>query len=219
MTSSPPPSRRKILVAIDLSEESERVLDAALDEAASNALSAEVHVLYVREPIVDPATAYGVAAALSPADDLPLVQKIVRDRVDAAIRRSGALKVASVTAHTVLGAPAREIAHVAAELDVDLVIVGTHGRRGLRRALLGSVAEHVVRYAGCPVLTIRSKHHTEDEVVPQVEPLCEDCAEARTRSKGAELWCDRHREHHPRAHVFSYEERSTDSVRPWGFHQ
>ena len=52
------------------------------------------------------------------------------------------------------GMPFEEVNSVAAEVDADLIILGTHGRRGLSRALLGSVAESVIRTATRPVLTI-----------------------------------------------------------------
>src|SRR5574340_1190126 len=59
-----------------------------------------------------------------------------------------------VTVEKGIGEPALSIVELAQERGVDLVVVGTHGRTGLRHALLGSVAERVVRRAGCPVLTI-----------------------------------------------------------------
>jgi nucleotide-binding universal stress UspA family protein len=49
------------------------------------------------------------------------------------------------------------IRHVADEVHADLIVMGTHGRRGVSRALLGSIAEMVVRTAPCPVLTVRAK--------------------------------------------------------------
>jgi universal stress protein A len=56
-----------------------------------------------------------------------------------------------------IGSPAQEIIAAAKDLHVDLVCIGTHGRGGLARVLLGSVAEHVLRQAPCPVLTVRPK--------------------------------------------------------------
>jgi nucleotide-binding universal stress UspA family protein len=53
------------------------------------------------------------------------------------------------------GDPAREILRVAADTDADLIVMGTHGRTGLRRLLMGSVAEQVLRRAPCPVLTVK----------------------------------------------------------------
>ena len=58
-----------------------------------------------------------------------------------------------------IGDPAVEIVELAGEGGFDLVVVGTHGRTGLRHALLGSIAERVVRRAGCPVLTVHPEGH------------------------------------------------------------
>jgi len=60
-----------------------------------------------------------------------------------------------ITREVALGRPYHEIIRYAGENKIDLVVLGTHGRGGLRHALLGSVAERVVRKAPCPVLTIR----------------------------------------------------------------
>jgi nucleotide-binding universal stress UspA family protein len=59
--------------------------------------------------------------------------------------------------HLLAGPPAKEIVRVARSVGADLVIVGTHGRRGVRRLVLGSVAEEVLRSAPCPVLVVRGK--------------------------------------------------------------
>jgi universal stress protein A len=56
-----------------------------------------------------------------------------------------------------IGSPAQEIIAAAKDLHADLVCIGTHGRGGITRVLLGSVAEHVLRQAPCPVLTVRPK--------------------------------------------------------------
>ena len=54
-----------------------------------------------------------------------------------------------------LGDPAPEVVKLAKDENVDLIVMGTHGRTGLSRLLMGSVAEHVVRRADCPVLTVK----------------------------------------------------------------
>jgi nucleotide-binding universal stress UspA family protein len=64
------------------------------------------------------------------------------------------------------GAPAAEIAKYAREIDVDLIVMGTHGRGAVAHLVLGSVAEIVVRTAPCPVLTVRNPQH--DFVMPDV---------------------------------------------------
>lgn len=58
-----------------------------------------------------------------------------------------------------VGEPAAEIVAYAKDYGLDLLVVGTHGRTGLRHALLGSTAERVVRRAGCPVLTVHPEGH------------------------------------------------------------
>lgn len=69
------------------------------------------------------------------------------------------------------GSPVREIIHAAEELHADLIVMSTHGRTGLRHVLVGSVAEKVVRFARCPVLTVKPEEMrelidiTEEDVV------------------------------------------------------
>jgi universal stress protein A len=57
------------------------------------------------------------------------------------------------------GRPAYEIVEAAKRLDTDLIIISTHGHTGLKHVFLGSTAENVVRYAPCPVLTVREHEH------------------------------------------------------------
>ncbi len=57
--------------------------------------------------------------------------------------------------HVLFGDPGHEIVNLASEIGAELIIMPSHGRRGLKRVLLGSVAERVVRFAECPVLVIR----------------------------------------------------------------
>jgi universal stress protein A len=62
---------------------------------------------------------------------------------------------------TAVGQPAIAILHAQKTLGADVIVMGTHGRRGFAHFIIGSVAEHVVREADCPVLTIR-EHHTAE---------------------------------------------------------
>jgi nucleotide-binding universal stress UspA family protein len=59
------------------------------------------------------------------------------------------------------GSPAKEIVKAANEMGADIIVMSTHGRTGLRHALMGSVAEKVVRYAVCPVLTVKPEEFRE----------------------------------------------------------
>jgi nucleotide-binding universal stress UspA family protein len=205
---------QKIVVGVDNTETGKLALAQALEIAAGNE-RAEVHAIRVVEPIVDPL----IDVTPSAVEEIERLKVDAMEAVKREINEAGALRVAAVVAHTAIGAPARAIVALAAELDADLIVVGTHGRRGIRRAILGSVAEEVVRTAGCPVFAVRPKDHPADARVPKIDPVCEDCARIRYETKNDKLWCERHSEHHPRAHVYHYEERPSDSVRPWGFHQ
>jgi nucleotide-binding universal stress UspA family protein len=71
--------------------------------------------------------------------------------------RAEALKAEGITARSVVktGAPWREIVQLAKEEHADVIVMGTQGRTGLDRLMLGSVAERVIRHAPCPVLTVR----------------------------------------------------------------
>lgn len=101
--------------------------------------------------------------------------------------------------------PVEAIVQLAADLQAQLVVVGTHGRRGVRRFFLGSVAEGVVRIAHTPVLVVRPADQTAK--VPQIEPPCPRCVAARQASAGKDLWCEQHSEKHGRRHVYHFESR------------
>jgi universal stress protein A len=62
-----------------------------------------------------------------------------------------------------IGKDGPEIVGYAAEAGVDLVVISTHGRTGLGRLVAGSVAEHVIRHAPCPVLTLRARPEDDEE--------------------------------------------------------
>jgi len=209
--------RKKIIVVgIDFGEPSERALRAAID-LASEGDGAELHAIYVEQPPADVLNAYALPPPPSLERDVARLRDLALERVREAIAVRGALRLRSLTVHGAIGVPAREIARFAAEMSADLVVVGTHGRRGLDRAFLGSVAEKTIRLCGCPVLVVREKDHPAVQKEPEIEPPCAACVQRRFETKGKELWCARHAEHHPRAHAYSYDDLSSDASRPWGF--
>jgi nucleotide-binding universal stress UspA family protein len=152
---------RHILAAIDGSETSARAFDAALQLARES--GAELQPLYV----VDlPLMVYD-APGYDPS--------IVRDAFLEESRHLADDALARMKHDSVQGAPRiietnmvgddfdvpHCILHAAADLKADLVVMGTHGRRGVRRLVLGSVAERYLRIAQCPVLMI-SAHGVPD---------------------------------------------------------
>jgi nucleotide-binding universal stress UspA family protein len=95
----------------------------------------------------------------------------------------------SVIAHEAGGDPSRVIVQMAKELAAGLVVLGTHGRQGLDRVMMGSVAEAVSRHCGCSVLVVRRGLHGQ---FAELEPVCGVCVEARLKSQGNVLWCHDH---------------------------
>ena len=106
-----------------------------------------------------------------------------------------------VIAHLRSGSPMRGILQTAADLDADLLVVGTHQRNLVERMLLGSVADQVLRNARCPVLVAMPKHYVERDT-PQVEPACERCLETRRASAGRHYWCEQHSHAYRGTHVY-----------------
>ncbi len=191
------------VVGIDFSDMSNKALDQALE--VTNLRAGEVHVVYVESDLpLDPMFA-GVFQAALPAEELlESVRKRTAERLDAVQTLHGKLAVKRVVVHVRRGSAADEIAQLAADLDADLVVVGSHGRRGVSRLVLGSVAERVSRLARCAVWIIRPKAHDASERIPEIEPACPECLKHRAATSGAEFWCARHSEHHLRAHGFRY---------------
>lgn len=140
---------KKIICAVDFSEGSRVALRIAARQAADS--GAELIVTHVWAP---PVYFLGETVGL-PAG-------ILVDLVATAERELAAWKTEAegygarrVTSQFLTGAPWAEIAGAATrDPNVDLVVVGTHGRTGLKHALLGSVAEKIVRHAACPVLVV-----------------------------------------------------------------
>jgi hypothetical protein len=102
--------------------------------------------------------------------------------------------------HLRTGDPAREIVQLASDVAADLIVVGTHGRTGMMKLLLGSVAQTVLTNAACPVLVVKPRGLPE---WPAIEPRCPNCVEAQASSHGQRLWCERHSQRHASAHTYS----------------
>jgi nucleotide-binding universal stress UspA family protein len=114
-----------------------------------------------------------------------------------------------VIGHELSGDPAALILETTRDVEADTVLVGTRGRRGIERLLMGSVAAAVVRHAGCPVWVIRPKQH--EPAAPQIEPPCSRCVETRAASQGQALWCEQHVQRHGRRHTY-YDPRASSWV-------
>lgn len=180
-----------VLAAVDGSPATQNVVTSAA-RLTQMIAGGELHLLHVVDRVAD-------AELMLPNDSDADLDSNRRGMVEAAARRARELGVARVFLHVIEGRPTQGILQTASDLRADLVLVGTHGRKGLDRLVMGSCAESIVRSATCPVLVVREK--TYDENAPRIEPPCPDCVAAQRASKGTTLWCARHAEHHPHAHL------------------
>lgn len=141
---------KTILVSLDLDDLAAVVLDDAVELAAR--LEARLHVVHaVTPPVIDvevPSALVQASIDQVIAHERELLDPVVRGHRDAG-------RLSSVVTET--GEPVDVILATADKLGADLIVVGTHGRRGISRLMLGSVAEQVARRALCPVMLIRER--------------------------------------------------------------
>ncbi|HSN91580.1 MAG TPA: universal stress protein [Anaeromyxobacteraceae bacterium] len=157
------PAISRILVPVDFSPSARAALEYA--SFLAGRFGAFLDVLYVAEPpgYVGPDT-----LALLPVSGQPgrgQARGDVSREVEGILARAGA-RPAHVSVRVESGEPSDTILSASRDGGADLIVMGTHGRTGLSRLLIGSVAEAVLRRATCPVLTIRVASKTPREVVP-----------------------------------------------------
>jgi universal stress protein A len=142
---------KHILVPVDFSECSRKALAYAVPFARQ--FGASITLLYVLQPFVP-------VSDMVPLDmeSIDLRMRETGERELKALQASIDPEVAS-TAVMRIGNPHLEIARAARELEVDVIVLSTHGRTGLSHVLMGSTAERVVRHANCPVLVLREQEH------------------------------------------------------------
>jgi universal stress protein A len=137
----------RILVPIDFSEHSQKALRYAL--AFARQFEAEVMLVHIVEQMVYPGD--WMYPPLAATDFEAEKREKMISRLQALDADSGIR-----TQHIVrLGRAWQEVIEIAQEMKCDMIILATHGYTGLKHALLGSVAEKIVRHAPCPVLTVR----------------------------------------------------------------
>lgn len=184
--------RMKIVVGIDFSEMSDRALRVAVNLARS-AGTCEVHLVHVVPPPVG-------GTEFAPIVDVGEQTRLARQQLAKLTDQLADVPEVLPFTHVLVGSPQKELPRVADEIESDLVVLGTHGRRGLDRALFGSVAEQVVRTAPCSVLTVRAKPLS---AAASIEAPCGECIATAARTEGKELHCATHSQRHPRAHTYS----------------
>jgi nucleotide-binding universal stress UspA family protein/CBS domain-containing protein len=133
---------RSILVPVDFDESAKTALDLAKEIAASG--DATIHLMHVIAILLVPGEAANVVV-MREDEVKAALDKIAREQLSGTRHQI----------HVRTGDTARAVVEAAHDLAADLIVMPTHGRHGLSRFFLGSVAERVVREAPCPVLTVR----------------------------------------------------------------
>jgi universal stress protein A len=144
---------KKILVPLDFSPLSKKALQYA--QRFARQFKTDLTLLHVLEQPM-PATFEGLQISSPfPEDELPDAKKRL-NTLAASVRNPGVTTVRAILRR---GLAAHEIVEAAKELDVDLIVIATHGYTGWKHFCIGSTAERVVRAAPCPVLVVREKEH------------------------------------------------------------
>ncbi len=147
----------RILVAVDGSATSNKAITAALEMASYSGGRSVLRLLHVVDEMayftgLDPyaGQSYSVISAMREAGE-----KILADAL--AIVQSAGVKADTVLVDRLGAHLAETVAGKATEWNASLIVVGTHGRKGIGRLLMGSGAEQIIRLSTCPVLVIRSE--------------------------------------------------------------
>jgi nucleotide-binding universal stress UspA family protein len=151
----------KILLATDGSSEAVLATRTAADLAQKT--GSELHVIHV----LDVAQIYMLDAGAPDPEGVeqpdPILEELFerlseqrgKEVLDTEVERVRSVGGTVAQAHLEIGGVAREIVHLAEDLGAGLIVIGSKGRGGIRRALIGGVSESVVRHAHCPVLVVR----------------------------------------------------------------
>jgi nucleotide-binding universal stress UspA family protein len=164
------PKPYSIVAACDFSPLGDRAVLEALRICSTQA-AATLHVI-----MVGTESAVGVVL---PGPDVQFrgqqeAEELAREHlkriVDELTAQNTTLPLEKIAVYVTAGVPSECIVALATAVDADLIVVGTHGRQGLERILLGSVAEAVVRHAPCGVFVIRPRDFLGGERLPEIQP-------------------------------------------------
>jgi len=148
---------QKILIAVDDSRYADHAAEFGFEMA--RLYGAEVGLVNIIEPIIMPSSGSdsitGISTDISMMDE-PEMVRIQKEAAENTVKRiqeqyAEELKITNFTEY---GLTADGILKCSAEFDADLIVVGTHSRKGIDRLFMGSIAEHVVRHSTIPVLVV-----------------------------------------------------------------
>lgn len=146
---------KNVLVPTDFSETSEAAL--AYGRELARTFGAKLHLLHVADNIMFRYAFDGFVAM--PPEVQTDFENAARSRLEQLLREDDCRELGAVAVLRTSNMTADSIVNYAKDTAVDVIVMGTHGRRALAHLLLGSVAEHVVRTSPCPVLTVRHPEH------------------------------------------------------------
>lgn len=141
---------QRVLIALDESALAAHAVEVGADLA--KALNAQAALVYV----VEPALAYAPESGVPPAEMVAALKREGQAYIAVAAQRLGNPSPWHFLRE---GKPADEIVSAAREWNADLIVIGSHGRSGVSRLVLGSTAESVLRHAPCPVVVVKA--HTQ----------------------------------------------------------
>lgn len=156
------PIFKEILVPVDFSTHSAEAIRVAADMA--QCYRASLTLVHVVDPLSFAVSAYEFHSA----EQRRVLMAELEKSLAAAKRGAEAAGAERVETKLLEGAVAAVIVDLANTADFDLIVMGTHGRTGFKRALTGSVAETVVRTAMCPVLTVKGGKDAEAQIAAEV---------------------------------------------------
>ena len=152
----------QVVVAYDFSPSAEHALARAI-EVAARAPQHVLHVLTAIDHHDGPQAKSGTAY-----DNAEHVQRLLVEVMKQAFAGRPTASEVQFFVHARIGKPAQEILQLAAEVGADLIFIGSHGKTGLERLVLGSISERVVREALCPVMVARPKGYPHVELLKVV---------------------------------------------------
>lgn len=143
---------RTVLCPVDFSTASDRALSYTIDLA--KLLNAKVHIIHVWQPLL---YALGDGVIIPAGEFINQLVSELNDKLNSVISQHQGQGI-EVTGALVEGVPYDGIIQVAQQHPAELIVMGTHGRKGFTHFMLGSVAERVVRTSPVPVVTVRETH-------------------------------------------------------------
>jgi nucleotide-binding universal stress UspA family protein len=206
------PTSYRILIAVAFEPTAHAPIAEGM-RLATRTPGAELHVVHaVSKPSSLNSEATPVAtASLMEAARLKDAAERLRMRLDVEWRQTGEF---GVIAHVRQGDAAQVVLQVAVDIDADVIVVGSHRRTGIRKLMLGSVAERILHESHCPVLVAVAKDYSGTTATARIEPPCADCLSTRKQTGNTKFWCERHSRTHLEPHIYVPRDQARSSVFP-----